>query len=412
MGYIKMSKKELSRLEVIIKIKQGKWRYRKASQELRMSKRQLIRIMARYRKNGVVGIMHGNRGKPSKRKIASAKKKKIMKLIQGKYKDFGPTLATEQLWERHGLKISREWLRKAMIDEGIWKASRRKDLKLYQMRIRRSQEGELLQLDGSYDDWFESRAPKCCLLVAVDDATGKLQQLRFVGHESREDYMSFMQEYINNYGRPLAIYTDRHSTFVTTRKYDIYEDTQFARAMKELNIELIFANSPQAKGRVERANGVLQDRLIKLMRLENISSMEEGNAYLEKFLKKYNEKFAVRPQILENAHRSLPVNMNLAKILCVKEKRKLSKQLTLQFNNRNYQLQPDGPIRRRLIGAIVLVYEHNSVVVIEHQGMELSYTIYSSPQKMQDLMGRKEIMAFLDRKKPLTAIQRYRRKII
>lgn len=411
MEIIKMSRKEVARLTGIAKVVNGEWNYKKAGQELGLSKRQLIRLVKRYRQGGAAKITHCNRGKRSPKKVSEAQCKAIGQLIRSHYADFAPTLAAEQLLERHQLGFSREWVRKLMIEEGIWVAGKQKGLKLHQRRPRRLQEGELVQIDGSYEFWFEGRSDKCCLLVAIDDATSKLQELRFVKHETREDYFSLMRNYIQRRGKPVAIYCDRHSIFKTTRKYDVYEDTQFERAMKELEIELIHANSPQAKGRVERANSTLQDRLIKLMRLDKISSIEEGNVYLEKFREHFNKKFAKQPGDGTNAHRSVSVEMSLEKVLCVKEKRKLSKQLTLQFDNRCYQVKPKGAEARRLVGAGMWVYQGSEGVIIEKNGLEYSYTIYDELQKSKTIMDNKELTAFLDRKRPITTIGRHRRKI-
>lgn len=406
-----MSKKEILRLEGIIKVDSGEWNYRKASQELRLSKRQLIRLVKRYRNGGAIEIRHGNRGKKSPKKVEEKQRRQVIEIIRNNYEDFGPTLAAEQLLERHYLKFSREWVRRLMIAEGIWQASSQKEPKLYQRRQRRSQEGELVQIDGSYEDWFEGRAPKCCLLVAIDDATGKLQELRFAKHETTEDYFVLMKNYLKRRGRPIALYADRHSIFKTSRSYDIYEDTQFERAMKELSIELIHANSPQAKGRVERANSTLQDRLIKLMRLDGISNMDEGNIYLDKFRKSYNKKFAKRAMDATNAHKVIDREMNIDRILCIKEKRKLSKHLTLQFENRGYQLNPEATKIRRLVGKSVWIYKMGEKIIIENDGIEYKYREYDTLEKSNTTMNQKEITAFLDRKKPLTVIERHRKKV-
>lgn len=409
MSTINMSNKEAERLGIIAKIADHEWSYRKASQALRLSKRQLIRLVQRYREGGVSNVTHRNRGKTSPRKADDHKRREISCLIRSHYDDFGPTLITEQLSQRHGVNMSREWIRKLMVEEGLWKPKKQKELRLHQRRPRRSQEGELVQIDGSYAAWFEERSDKCCLLVAIDDATSKLQELRFAHHETREDYFALLKSYLQRRGKPVAVYTDRHSIFKTTRKYDCCEDTQFARAMKELDIELIHANSPQAKGRVERANGTLQDRLIKIMRLEGISSIEEGNKYLEVFREEYNKKFAKRAKNPIDAHRAVLQRCKMEKTLCVKEKRKLSKQLTLQFENKSYQLQVEKG-GRRLIGATVLLYHSGDSVVIELEGKELKYSVYEEHGQNR-IMDRKTINAFLDRKRPLTAIQRHRKKV-
>jgi transposase len=408
MGVIQMSRKEIDRLETILKVSSGELSYSQGAKEIAISRRQLIRLVQRYRRWGPEGIVHRNRGKESRRRVSNPKRSQILELLQEKFTDVGPTLLSERLVIEQ--KLSREWFRKLMIKEGLWKPKRKQATRLYQRRLRRSQEGELIQIDGSYADWFEGRAPKCCLLVVVDDATSKLQELRFVFHETTEDYLSLMKQYIERRGRPRAIYTDRHSVFKVNTGKDLSVDTQFGRAMRELDIELIHANTPQAKGRVERANGVLQDRLIREMRLDGISSMEEGNAYLECFREEYNRKFGKRPQDTRNAHRVMPKERALSKVLCIKEKRKLSKQLTFQFANSCYQLIPRKTNARRLVGEEVLVYRFGEKVIIEHQGQEYAYTIYQERPALE-AMGRKELESFLDRKKPLTIIERHRKGI-
>ncbi|NGX43299.1 MAG: hypothetical protein K940chlam7_01594 [Chlamydiae bacterium] len=266
MEIIQMSKKELRRGEVISKTVNGDLTQKKASQELSISLRQIKRLCKRFRKAGLEGLAHRSRGKSSQRKMNPSTRAEVLGFIKNDYPDFGPQLVKEQLERRNQIKVSREWIRRLMIDEGIWKVKKRKNIRFYQRRNRRSQEGELIQIDGSPEYWFENRDPKCCLINMVDDATGKLMELRFVREECLEGYFLGMKRYIETHGRPLALYSDRHTIFKSPKAKEKPKLTQFGRAMKELDIELIHANSPQAKGRVERAHGTLQDRLIKLMK--------------------------------------------------------------------------------------------------------------------------------------------------
>lgn len=398
MEIIQMSQKELERSRWIIKAVESKITQKEASQKMGLSVRQTKRLCKRYKEKSIAGLAHLNRGKPSNNKIPKKIRDSIEKIILTHYSDFGPQLVQEQLEEKHKLKFSREWIRQFMIEIGVWKSKKRKQTHYYQRRARRSQKGELIQIDGSYHDWFEGRAPKCCLLVFVDDATGKIQEAQFVDHENTVDYMASMKSYIKKKGRPLAVYSDRHAIFKGDKN-----DSQFTRALRELDIELIYAYSPQAKGRVERAHGTLQDRLVKLMRLEGISTKEEANQFLKVFLRDYNQRFGRCPKDKKNAHRKRSTNQNLDRILCIKESRKVSKSLSIQFNNKTYQLVPKND-SRRLIGQKVMVYQLDSEIQIEYRGQLYDHTIYDEQPYM--VMDRKRIDAFLDRKKPMTIAQK------
>jgi transposase len=406
---IRMSRKELIRHETIVRVIENQWTQQKASQELGLSIRQIKRLCKRYKTEGVLGLAHKNRGRISFRKVREDQRQEIIKIIQDRYPDFGPTLISEMLSKEKGKEFSREWIRKLLIETGLWVPKHLKRLKSHGRRNRRAREGELIQMDGSYADWFEGRAEKCCLLVIVDDATSKLQELCFVDHETTEGYFEMLERYIKARGLPMALYTDRHSVFKVTRKGGEYtRQSQFGRAMKELGIELIHARSPQAKGRVERANGVLQDRLIKMMRLRGISGKEEGNAFLEEFRLDYNSKFGRKPLDTKDGHRE--VKMDIEKALSVKEERKVSKNLTIQYGNKIYGLKVKGR-NARLPGKVIKVRFRKGIVHLEQGDTEFEYTTYEEVPYVREAMDRKEITAFLDRKKPITAITRHRKKI-
>ena len=302
--YVLMSLKELSRLEVLEKVKAKKLTQEEAGQQLSLSRKQVNRLYKKYSQQGAVGLSSCRRGKPSNNRLSEEVKQEAMEIVRSRYVDFGPTLAHEKLVEGHGLKIGIESVRQLMIREGIWNEKRRKKVMLHQQRSRRSCVGELVQMDGSPHDWFEGRSERCCLLVWVDDATSRLLHLRFEKSETTRGYMRGMKEYLKKHGRPVCLYTDRHSIFRQNQGSDLKEqdDPQFARAMKELSIEIICANSPQAKGRVERANGVLQDRLVKELRLHQINDIETANVFLPAFIGDYNRRFAVEPKNLTDSH--------------------------------------------------------------------------------------------------------------
>jgi len=239
-----MSKKELRASEIIIRVINGDITQRRGAFELNKSLRQVKRLCKRYREEGTQGLAHRSRGKPSKNKVNASTYDTVLALIKRDYADFGPQLIKEQLMERNHMNFSREWIRALMIKEGIWQVKKRKNLKSYQRRTRRSREGELIQIDGSPEYWFEDRNRKYCLINMVDDATSKIMECRFVEEECLQGYFAAMKRYIETHGRPVAVYSDRHTIFKSPKIEGERNLTQFGRAMKELEIELIFANSP------------------------------------------------------------------------------------------------------------------------------------------------------------------------
>jgi hypothetical protein len=234
-----------------------------------------------------------------------------MALVKECYPDFGPTFAVEKLFEYHRIKLSNETLRKWMIEEHLW-ISKKKRNHIHPQRPRREYFGELIQIDASHHRWFEDRADKCALIVFIDDATSKITSLNFCPSECLEGYFSALEIHVKKYGRPLSLYSDRHAIFGGS---DRIHHAQFIRALKELKIESILARSPQAKGRVERLNQTLQDRLIKEMRLRNISTIDEANRYLPKFIEEFNEKFSKKPRGQFDAHRPLDSDYDLKRSL-------------------------------------------------------------------------------------------------
>jgi transposase len=312
-----MSSKEISKLEVMQRLKEKSLGQRAAAEMLNVSVRQVKRMFKSYREKGAAGLVSQRRGRESNNRLNEATRVQALDLLGSKYRGFGPTLACEKLVEVEGLKISKESVRKMMLVEGLWKARRVRKIVTHQMRERRPCLGELVQIDGSPHAWFEERAPGCVLLVFIDDATGKLLQLLFVESESFFSYSLAAQAYFERYGKPVAFYSDKHGIFRVNMPNSLSGDnlTQFGRAMQELDIQIICANTPQAKGRVERANQTLQDRLVKEMRLRGISSREAGNAYLPEFIADFNQRFAVQPISQHDAHRPLTTQDDLAHIL-------------------------------------------------------------------------------------------------
>lgn len=307
---VTMSYQELNRLTVLEKVATKQLSQIQAAKQLGLSERQLRRWQRRYAQEGASGLASRQRGKPSNHRLPESIKRQAIELIEAHYRDFGPTLAHEKLIELHALHLSRESVRQLMIQAGLWDQKSRRSVAIHQRRMRRPCRGELVQLDGSPHAWFEERAEKCCLLVWVDDATSELLHLRFEPVETTQGYFRGMKDYLKHHGRPACLYVDRHGIFRQNQGSDLkeLEDPQFTRAMKELGIEVICANSPQAKGRVERMNGVLQNRLVKELRLQKISSLEQANAFLPSFIEDYNRRFAVEPQKPHDSHQALALS--------------------------------------------------------------------------------------------------------
>lgn len=390
---IKMTIKEADRLGMMRQIDKKKLTVKQASEQLGVSLRQAKRIRKRYLFYGEQGLISRRRGAPSGNKIAEEIRHKIMSLVREKYVDFGPTLASEKLKERDKMVLSEETLRKWMIEDGLWKAKRKKVGKVYQRRTRRSRYGEMLQGDGSPHDWLEGRGPRCNLVQFVDDATSQTTSAKFVPAETTESYLEILQEHLEKYGRPLALYVDKHRIFRVCN--EVIRNgtgiTHFGKILKELDIELICANSPQAKGRVERKNGVFQDRLIKEMRLEGINTIEEGNAFLPRFLKKHNKQFGKEAASQENAHRPLRAQDDLKRIFARKDKRKLSKDLTFQHHGILYMLETKTPNRLKH-ATIEVLWREEGHIEISHNGLKLNFKKWSEKiDERPKIMDAKEI---------------------
>ena len=339
-----MSQKEAVRAQVMELLTTGKIDQKQAALRLAVSVRQIKRIVKRYREAGLAGLISKKRGTPSNRRLTDAMRQMAIEAIGAHYRDFGPTLACEKLRDRHDIALSVESTRNLMIGAGFWKPRKGARVCAHPMRERRARLGEMIQIDGSPHDWFEGRGEYCTLLVFIDDATGKLMQLYFVPTETTLGYLHVLHDHVKAHGVPAALYSDKHSIFrVNSRDADPDAETQFSRAARELGIECIHANSPQAKGRVERANQTLQDRLVKEMRLAGINNMDEANAWLPAYINEYNQRFAVVPKDPQDAH--LPyqgTEGSLRRILSVHVAKKLSKNLSFQHEGQLIQIQTSG----------------------------------------------------------------------
>lgn len=390
---ITMSGKEFNKIEIIKRLINKRLKQKEAARILGVSTRQIKRMVKAYRENGVKGLVSKRRGQKSNNRLKEDVVQKAIELIRNKYTDFGPTLAHEKLVEKEGMRLSVESVRKLMIGEGIWKARRVRKIITHQMRQRRACFGELVQIDGSPHDWFEGRTERCTLLVFIDDATGKLLQLLFVKSESFFSYCEAVEGYFRRYGKPVAFYSDKHGIFRVNLPNNGLGDnmTQFGRAMKELDIEIICANSPQAKGRVERANETLQDRLVKEMRLKGIASMEAGNAFLPEFMEDFNRRFAVAPRSPHDAHRPLTAHDDLSQILTWQEIRSLSKNLTLQFDNVVYQIQTKRPTYTMRHAKVRVCQDKAGCIKIYYKDRPLDYTVFIAQPKQAEVVASKDI---------------------
>lgn len=395
-----MSHKEVDRLELIQAVASKHLRQAEAAQRLGLSVRQVKRLVRRYREHGATGLLSGHRGRRPNNAIAEAVRQEVLALVKTHYTDFGPTLACEKLAERHGHHLSVETLRKWMVADGLWQPKQRKQARIHQRRPRRPCLGELVQIDGSPHDWFEARGPRCTLIVFIDDATGRLMALRFVPAETTQAYMETLQPYLEQHGRPVTLYSDKHSIFRINHPEHDGELTQFSRAIKTLDIAAIHANTPQAKGRVERANQTLQDRLVKELRLREISDIDAANAFLPTFMADFNARFAVEPQSPQDAHRPmLHSPEEQALILCLHHTRKLSKNLCLQFKNREYQLQGQGK-GYRLRGATLTVCEaFNGTITLLHKGHIMPYRLLAEGEPPVPLDDEKSVHHSVDQAK-------------
>jgi transposase InsO family protein len=344
METISMSRRERHRLEAFSRVRRGEITLVKASELLGLSYRQAKRCFARYQREGDKGLVHRLRGQPPNRQAAPKQKRRVLSLYEKKYADYGPTLAAECLREEDGVAVPVETLRQWLLAAGLWRKQRRR--KPYrQRRARKEFFGEMVQMDGSYHDWFEGRRGWAVLMVLIDDATSEVFAW-FSEGETTIAAMEAFRGYVERYGLPRALYVDRDSIYRCDRESTIAENlagkeptTQFGRAMEELDVNVIMAHSPQAKGRVERVNGTLQDRLVKALRREKVSDLAAANRFLQKkFLAAFNRRFVKQAAKSGDLHRRVPRGLDMGRVLSIRETRVVQNDWTLRFENRWFQL--------------------------------------------------------------------------
>lgn len=370
--------KDLERLKTIQAVVDRELKPGQAAERLGLTVRQIERLVVRYRAEGPVGLISRHRNRTGNRALKASVAESVVRILRDQYADFGPTLATEKLPSRHNILVAKETVRQLQIASGLWTPRKLRAPRVQQPRARRACFGELIQIDGCEHRWFEDRAPACTALVYVDDATSRLMVIHFTGAESTFAHFEATRSYIQRYGKPLAFYSDKASIF-RVNKTDAVKGaghTQFGRALYELNIDGICANTAAAKGRVERAHLTLQDRLVKELRLEGISSIEAANALMPSFIEAYNARFAKAPRDTHDAHRALRSDEELDLIFSWRELRKITKNLTLHYERKLYMLA-DMAGTRRLIGKYIEVFQFpDGRIEIRAAGCSLPYSVY------------------------------------
>jgi len=385
MGWILVNENDLRRTRVLSAVLTGSMTTLAASRSLGVSDRQARRLLERMRSDGAGALTHRSRGRTPNNVTPDALRAHVLTLVRTQYAGFGPTLAAEKLLERDGIQVSRETLRKWMRDDGIW-LTRSQRKSFHQSRIRRERFGELVQIDGSEHRWFGPDRPSCTLLVFIDDATSRLMTLLFVPSESTDSYFEALEMYLEAYGRPTAFYSDKHTIFRVAKTDAIGGQglTQFGRALAELNVEMLCANSSQAKGRVERANRTLQDRLVKELALEGLTTMDQANAFLPGFVERFNAKFSVPPAHPENLHREINLSRKeLRDILCRREMRYIGRQLSLSWKRRMLILERNA-LTEGLVGKYVEIFDFaDGRLEVRHQGVSLPYRSFDKEQRVE-----------------------------
>ena len=373
---ITMTRRELGRYQMIERSLKKEITQAKAAELLELSERHVRRLVKRVRLKGLRGLVHGNRGRPSPRKMSVEMVERIASLIAERYPDFGPLHAAEKLWERHKVRVSREKVRRIMMAKGLWRRRRRKK-EDHIWRERKHHVGEMLQMDGSHHSWLEKRGPRLVLMGYVDDASNRVFG-RFYDYEGIYPAMDSLRRYIERYGLPQSIYLDKHSTYRTSRQPDIEEllrdehaQTQFERALDEVGIKAIHANSPQAKGRIERTFGTFQDRLVKEMRLEGVSTCDEANRFLDVYLPVHNRRFMKEPLRPQDLHRPVPKSLNLDDIFCLQGIRTVNNGYIIKWTSRTFVLtRPSLTLRRQ---KVVVREWFDGRLSIRFKGKELEY---------------------------------------
>ena len=416
-----MRGRELKRLHVIYKLKEGKINQQEASELLGLCVRQVRRISKRVLKEGDTGIIHKSRGKSSNRLFSEDLKSRATSLYRGKYSDFGPTLANEKMEEIEGIKVSTQTLRNWLTGEGLWQQKRR-HRKHRQWRERKRHFGEMVQMDGSHHDWLEGRGDELVLMAYIDDATNRVFA-RFYEYEGTIPAMDSFKQYVKEYGAPMSLYLDRHTTYKSTAKPTIEDElnnrapmSQFERSMEEIGVKVKHALSPQAKGRIERLFGTFQDRLIKEMRLKRIKTKGGANKFLEYYLPLYNERFSFKAAKEGDLHREIPQGLDIDKVLCIKTKRSVRNDFTIAHNKKLYQITEhvngkEVIVEERTDGSMLITYNGRSLKFKEIDSRPLKDKV-TEPRAIQSKTKKVHIPPKDHPWRKYPVVNRYRHKEI
>lgn len=372
---VTMTRKERDQIAIFEQIKSKKLTQIRASFILKLSLRQIKRRFKRYLKEGPDGLVHKLRGRKSNHNIDKSIKERILAILRNEFVGFGPTFAAEKLWELHRINVSHETLRQLMIKNNLWEPKQKKKSKHY-WRERKHCIGELIQVDGSKHIWFGDQYST--LVVFIDDATSKIMYAEFFDEETIESLSKSTRKYVETHGRPIALYVDRGKVFkINTGK--THNITQYHRMLKELGIDLIFAYSPQAKGRVERSFGTHQDRLVKELKLAEINSLEQANEFLHKtYINQHNAKFAVSPKELADLHKSIQ-NYDLNSIFCIKESRILKEDNTIVYKTHWFRLDKVQPIMLQKKQAIIVLENFDGTIILMANNKRLFFKEITKP---------------------------------
>lgn len=384
MGGLTLTQREQARLQTLNLVLGKQMGVGEAAYLLGLSERHTWRIFAAYRREGAAALAHGNRGRRSANAISEELRQQVIMLARTRYTNFNHTHMTEMLEEREGITLARSTVRQILKGAGIASPRHRRPPRHRLRRERMLQEGMLVQMDGSYHDWLEGRGPWLTLLLAVDDATGAVPFALFCEYEDTRGYFRLFEGIIRHKGIPLAVYTDRHAVFQHSSTASTVTErvpggerkaTQFGRALGELGVHQVFARSPEAKGRVERAAGTFQDRLVAELRLARACTMDEANRILMDFLPRYSERFAVAPADTIAAYRPIDPELDLASVLCFKHSRRVARDNTVKYDWHTLQLLPEAEypsyagnrveIQERLDGNLVVCYQGRAIATRE-----------------------------------------------
>lgn len=391
-----MTQREVERAGLMAEVAGGRIRQRQAAEALGLSCRQIKRLVRTWRAEGAPGLRSKRRGRPSNRRHDEALRTQVLALEASHYAGFGPTLLGEYLAREHAITVSVETLRQWLIQAGRWKPRTRRQV-IHRARNRRPRFGELIQIDGSPHDWLEGRGPRCTMIVFIDDATSRVLYARLVPAETTEAYFDGVAAHLAAHGRPLAYYSDKHSIFRVNNEAADPGPTQFERALTTLDIALICAHSPQAKGRVERVHQTFQDRFTKALRVAGVATIDEANALLQSHLDAHNARFAISPADPEDAHRPLAYPVaELPRILSHHHTRIVTRQGTLRFEHLVLRIDPTHT--HRTLGKPLTVIQSGEHIELWHEASPIPFTALPWATWRAKIRDRKVLDAELDQR--------------